>query len=122
MGWGKSVLLVMLLGSAVAYAVSPTVEPSTTAPATKPAGTKAVVIHIDGQINDFTRDTLAKRLAEARKRGADTVILQIDTYGGAVTSGLEMSAMLKRSTDLHTIAFVPEKAISAGTMIALAAN
>jgi membrane-bound serine protease (ClpP class) len=106
MGWGKLAFLLSLILSTFAMAEAP----------------KAVVIHIDGQINDYTRNTLEKRLAEARKLGAHTVILDLDTYGGAVTSGLEMSAMLKRSTDLHTIAYVKEKAISAGTMIALACN
>jgi membrane-bound serine protease (ClpP class) len=110
MGWGKIPLLILLL-CATAFA----------APTTAP-GAKAVVIHIDGQINDYSRDMLAKRLAEARKLGADTVILDLNTFGGAVTSGLEMSATLKRSTDLHTIAYVQEKAISAGTMIALACD
>lgn len=104
MRWGMLTCLILLLCSTIASAQN------------------AVVIHIDGQINDYTRETLKKRLADARKLGAQTVILDLDTYGGAVTSGLEMSAMIKRATDLHIIAYVNEKAISAGTMIALACN
>lgn len=95
----------------------------TTQPATQPSSDRrVVVIEIEGQINDFTRDQLAKRLGHARQMGVKHVILQIDTYGGAVHAGLEMSAMLKGQSDLHVIAYVPEKAISAGAMIALACN
>ncbi len=86
------------------------------------AAATAVVIRLDGQVNDYARDQLFKRFAIARQLGAHDIILEIDTYGGAVTSGLEISQFLKRQTDLHIVAFIPEKAISAGAMIALAAD
>jgi membrane-bound serine protease (ClpP class) len=96
--------------------------PLLAAPATSPSNSKAVVIRITGEINDYTEDQLAKHLEHARQLGAGVVILQLDTYGGMVTSGLDMSAMLKNASDLHTIAYVPQKAISAGAMIALACD
>jgi membrane-bound serine protease (ClpP class) len=67
-------------------------------------------------------DALVRRFDAARKLGARVIILQIDTYGGAVTAGLEISHFLKSQPNLHTIAYVPRKAISAGAMIALACN
>jgi membrane-bound serine protease (ClpP class) len=75
-----------------------------------------------GTIDEFNKASLIKRIEEARSLGADTVILQINTYGGLVTSGLDISSFLKRQNDLHIIGFVDEKAISAGAMIALACN
>lgn len=102
-----------------AHAAEPTTEPSATidrAPGT------AVVITIDGQIDDYTKGVLFRRFEKARALNADTVILQIDTYGGLVTSALEMSRFLKRQNDLRVVAFVHDKAISAGAMIALACD
>ncbi len=83
---------------------------------------KAVVISLNGEVDDWRRDAMERRFAEARRLGATVVILKVDTYGGLVTSGLDISRFIKRQTDLHTIAFVHDKAISAGAMIAMACN
>jgi membrane-bound serine protease (ClpP class) len=91
-------------------------------PATQPAGAKAAIIQITGEINDFNRDQLFQRFADARAAGAKTVILNLDTYGGLVTAGLEISRFLKRQDEVHTIAYVQDKAISAGAMIAMACD
>ncbi len=81
----------------------------------------AVVIQLEGEINDYTRDDLMRRFREARDMGAKAIILEIDSYGGLVTSGLETSRFIKQQ-DIPVYAFVKEKAISAGAMIALACN
>src|SRR5687768_6228569 len=98
-----------------------TAAATTSAPTTAPARS-AVVITVDGQIDDYTKGVMVRRFERARELGAGTVILQIDTYGGLVTAGLEMSRFLKRQDDLHVIALVNDKAISAGAMIALACD
>jgi membrane-bound serine protease (ClpP class) len=96
---------------------------SGTAPTTTySANPRAAVIVLDGMIDDFAKNLIEKRVAEARQLGVGTVILQIDTYGGLVTSGLDISRFLKRLDDLRVIALVDEKAISAGAMIALACD
>lgn len=84
--------------------------------------TPAVVITLDGVIDDYNRDALFKRFAAARKLGAKVVILKLDTPGGLVTSGLDISRFLKRQDDLHIVAFVHEKAYSAGIMVGLACD
>lgn len=94
---------------------------------TKPAAVfntpgPAVVIRLTGEVDNYQRDQLFRRFAKARTLGAKTIILEIDTYGGLVTSGLDISRFLKNQTDLHVIAFVNSKAISAGAMIALACD
>src|SRR6266550_1881295 len=76
--------------------------------------TPAAVVVLKGEIDDFNRDELFKRFATARASGARTVILKIDTYGGLVSAGLDISRFIKQQDDLHTIAFVHNKAISAG--------
>jgi membrane-bound serine protease (ClpP class) len=82
----------------------------------------AAVIALRGQIDEYNRDALERNFKSARAAGAKTIILQIDTYGGLVTAGLDISRFLKNQRDLHTIAFVDTKAISAGAMIAMACD
>src|SRR3954470_7823833 len=55
----------------------------------------AAVVVLKGQIDDFNRDELFKRFASARAAGAKTVVLRIDTYGGLVTAGLDISRFIK---------------------------
>lgn len=81
-----------------------------------------MVITLEGVVDDYSRDALFKRFEAARKLGAKVVILKLDTPGGLVTAGLDISRFLKRQDDLHVIAFVHEKAYSAGIMIGLACD
>src|SRR5687768_14123583 len=113
-----ALVLTLAPSAAVAQAASRPVDP---APVNRAPGA-AVVVTIDGPVDDYTRDRLFKRFEEARALGADTVILRVDTYGGLVTAGLDISRFLKRQDDLRVIAYVDDKAISAGAMIALAAD
>jgi membrane-bound serine protease (ClpP class) len=112
-------LLVLMLGTWAS--AQPTTAPAT-APAVPGAGTRVVVIPVEGMIDEFVRDTLRQRVQRAREMGATTIILKINTYGGLVTAGLDISRFLKQQSDLHTIAYINEKAISAGALIAVACN
>jgi membrane-bound serine protease (ClpP class) len=84
--------------------------------------TPAVVITLQGVIDEYSRDALFKRFAEARRLGAKVVILKLNTPGGLVIAGLDISRFLKQQDDLHIIAYVHEKAYSAGIMIGLACD
>jgi len=97
-------------------------RPLLSSPTTAPADPKAAVVIFQGDVDDFARDSLERRFVEARAAGAKTIILKLNTYGGLVTAGLDISGFIKRQTDLHTIAFVDEKAISAGALIAFACD
>ena len=46
----------------------------------------------------------------------------MNTPGGLVTAGLDISRFIRRQNDLHVIAYVSDKAFSAGAMIAVACN
>src|SRR4051812_16576132 len=91
----------------------------TTVPATSH---KAVVIAIDGKIDETTVRDVEKRFAQARQLGADTVILRLDTPGGLAIAGLDISRFLKQQDDLHVIAYVRRMALSAGIMVGMAAD
>lgn len=84
--------------------------------------TPAVIITLQGVIDDYNRDQLFKRFDDARKLGAKVVILKLNTPGGLVTAGLDISRFLKLQNDLHIVAFVDEKAYSAGIMVGLACD
>src|SRR5688500_2157969 len=115
----------MKLTSILALALSLTLTPVAAWGASPPpsaARETAVVISLSGTVDDFNRDALQRRFEKARRLGAGTVILEIDTYGGLVSSALDISRFIKNQTDLHSIAFVNSKAISAGALIALACD
>jgi membrane-bound serine protease (ClpP class) len=100
-------------------------EPSTvpaTAPASQPSLADAVIVGLDGEINEFTRASLIKRIEEARALGAGTVVIRLNTPGGMVGPALEITRYLKRQDDLRIIAYVDEMAYSAGAMIAVACD
>lgn len=87
-----------------------------------PSNKTAAVVRLSGEVDDYSRDMLMRRFHEAEAAGAKTVILEIDTYGGIVTSGMDISRFLRGQTHIHTIAYVDNKAISAGAMVAMACD
>ena len=99
---------------AVAYQPPPAYKPP-------PAG-KTAIVQLTGEINDYNKDRLFREFQQAKDMGAQTIILDLDTYGGLVTSGLEISRFMKRQDGIHVIAYVEDKAISAGAMIAMSCD
>ncbi len=91
-----------------------------TVPSTRPAST-AVVIPIRGQINDQSRDGFFRRLDRAKAMGAQAIIIELDTPGGALGPTFDITRTI-RGLDIRTIAFVNPRAYSAGSMIAVACN
>ena len=74
---------------------------------------------LDGMIDDFNRDSLIKRIDRARELGADTIILQIDTYGGLVTAGLDISRFKRNGLHIHVPSgAIPKDGPSAGVTMA----
>jgi len=93
------------------------------APSTPPAGsTPVAVVELKGTIDDYSYEQFVKRFEKARASGAKVIVVNLNTYGGLVTAGLDTSRFLKSQTDVRTVAFVGDKAISAGAMIALACD
>ena len=92
----------------------------------KTSGTPALagpvfVIPIHGTVSEPQFFFLRRALKEAQRANASAVVLDVDTFGGHVDSAMdEMDALL--STRIPTIAFVNTKAISAGSLISLAAK
>lgn len=85
-------------------------------------GRAVAIVSLKGEIDDYSRDNLLHRFEKARQTGAKVVIIDIDSPGGLVTSSLDISRFLKRQDDVHTIAFVRDKAYSGAAMVSLACN
>lgn len=88
-----------------------------------PAGRKAstvAILPIHGPIDNVTLVSLERRLRVARDRGADAVVLELDTPGGALDSTFEILELIRTEAPPNTVAWVRPKAFSAGTIIALA--
>ena len=85
-------------------------------------GAPAAIVSLTGEIDDYSANDLIRRFDRARESGAKVIIIDIDSPGGLVTSSLDISRHLKRDTDVHTIAFVRDKAYSGAAMVAMACN
>jgi len=79
------------------------------------------VVPIDGVIDLGLAPFLQRVLDDARRTGAAAVVLEIDTFGGRVDAAVQIRDALLR-TPVRTIAFVNQRAISAGALIGLAAG
>ena len=78
-------------------------------------------IAIEGVIDLGLAPFLARTLREAEEAGAAAVLLDINTFGGRVDAAVAMRDALLNSP-VRTIAFVNQRAISAGALIALACD
>jgi membrane-bound serine protease (ClpP class) len=63
-----------------------------------------------------------ERMIEMSDKPDAVLILKMDTFGGRVDAALNIVDILTRTQHLKTIAFVTDKAISAGALIALACH
>jgi membrane-bound serine protease (ClpP class) len=86
---------------------------------TQPAAPLVYVVPVEGIIDLGLAPFLARTIREASQAGAAAVVLDINTFGGRVDAAVAMRDTLINSP-VRTIAFVNQRAISAGALIALA--
>lgn len=78
-------------------------------------------IRIDGDINRQSQRRLVLGLEKAAEAGADYVLLDIDTYGGAVDAADSMRTAVL-GCGIPVVAFVNLQAASAGALISIACD
>jgi len=83
---------------------------------------RGALIPVTGEISDVTFDSIQRRVEQARAEGAEVIVFEIDTPGGAVVAALDICHYIMNLTDLHTVAWVNTQAISAGSMISMACD
>jgi membrane-bound serine protease (ClpP class) len=82
---------------------------------------KGAIIRLDAEVDDVMLRSIKRRVDTAGKLGCSVLIFDIDTFGGQVTSAIEISQYLKEITNhFITVAWVHPKAYSAGAMITAA--
>ena len=86
-----------------------------------PAGADIAVIPIEGEIYDFTLESLKRRIDRAVAAGASLIVLEINSPGGYVTSALNIAKEIK-SCPKPTVAWINREAYSGGILIASGAN
>ena len=85
------------------------------------SGPVVYAIAIEGMIDLGLAPFLARTIREAEEAGAAAVLLDINTFGGRVDAAVAMRDTLLNSP-VRTIAFVNQRAISAGALIAIACD
>lgn len=86
------------------------------------AGDRMVfVVPVEGEFEAALHLFMVRAMREAHDRGADAVILDMDTLGGRVDAAMNIRDVLMESR-IKTYTYVNSKAISAGSFIAVATD
>ena len=89
--------------------------------AAKDESSKAYVIPIKGEINRATYNYVKDVMKDLNKENVDAIIFEIDTYGGLIDQAEKIKNLII-SSPIPTIAYVNNKAESAGVLITIAAE
>jgi len=79
---------------------------------------KVFVAYIDGEIDMGLAPYVSRVVSEAEQENAETIIFKINTFGGRVDAATQIKDAII-GTNILTIAFVNNRAISAGALISL---
>ncbi len=83
---------------------------------------KSAIVYVHGEV-DYALSSFVKRaIEECKEKKINTIIFDINTFGGRVDSALEISDSIVNLEKIHTISYISVKAISAGALIALSSN
>jgi membrane-bound serine protease (ClpP class) len=86
------------------------------------AGAQGAILTLHDEITDITTESLRRRIDQARAVGASTIILDMNTPGGLVTSSIEIADLLRNLEGIKTIAWVNTTAHSGGALVACACD
>ncbi|MFV2070336.1 MAG: nodulation protein NfeD [Pirellulales bacterium] len=81
-----------------------------------------VLIRFEGPITPLLEQYFYRKLDDAKKRGADLIIVEIDSPGGFLDASLNIAERLRDLSWAHTVAFVPGEALSGAAITALACD
>ncbi|MBE0570164.1 MAG: nodulation protein NfeD [Ignavibacteriaceae bacterium] len=79
---------------------------------------KVHIAYIEGDIDLGLAPYISRVVSDAEKDNADAIVFKINTFGGRVDAATQIKDAII-GTDLLTIAFINNRAISAGALIAL---
>ncbi len=123
----RLIAMLCLLSGALALAATPKPTPSalpTAVPAAAPAGAEVLHLRVDGIINAASAGYVSEGIADAQKRGAAALVIELDTPGGFLDSAKQITKDLL-GAPVPVIVYVGPSgatATSAGVFITLAAH
>lgn len=79
------------------------------------------VVPIKGEINNATFNFVEHQIEKLNNENAAAIIFEIDTYGGLVDAAIKIKDAIIAS-NIPTISFVNNKALSAGVLITIASD
>ena len=77
--------------------------------------------YIDSDIDLGLAPYVSRVISEAEQNNADAIVFKINTFGGRVDAATQIKDAIL-SSKILTIAFINNRAISAGALIALSCN
>ncbi|QDU35481.1 hypothetical protein KS4_35640 [Poriferisphaera corsica] len=92
--------------------------------ATKPSGSTIAVIPVETEIYSFVKTSMERRVQRAVDSGASLIVFEFNTFGGELPAALEIAKFIKDpvKVPVETIAWVNNKAYSAGILLASACD
>lgn len=85
--------------------------------------TSAFVIPVREPISEKTYEAIERKLVRCQASGAQLIVLDMDTWGGEAGAAHDLARMLKtEAREIRVVCYVRTRAISAGSMIALACD
>ncbi|MBC8590770.1 NfeD family protein [Wansuia hejianensis] len=79
------------------------------------------IVPIKGEINRATKNYVKDVINDLNNQDVEAVIFEIDTYGGLIDEAIDIKDLII-STNIPTISFVNNKAVSAGVLITIASE
>jgi membrane-bound serine protease (ClpP class) len=113
----KSPILLAALVALAAGAAAP--GPVARAPQSEAARSGTVIAPIRGPLSESMLALTVRAIRRAHQANAAAIVFEIDTEGGEVGLMDRLIDEIERAQDLRTIAFVTQKAASAGALIAI---
>ncbi|PIC72071.1 hypothetical protein CSV77_02355 [Sporosarcina sp. P16b] len=86
------------------------------------AETKVYRVPLHQEVEKGLHAFLQRSFKEAKAEGAETIVLDIDTPGGFVDAADQIAKLMKTTDDVKIIAFINDRALSAGAFLALYAD
>ena len=78
-----------------------------------------MLIRFEGPITPMLQQYLERKLEIAREKGADLLIVEIDSPGGMLDPSKAVAARLRDINWAHTVAYIPRQGLSGAAIVAL---
>lgn len=85
------------------------------------SGAVVFIVPVHGDVNPVLDVVMARAIRQAARENAAAIVFDMDTFGGGLDSAIRIRDRLV-TLDIPTFTFVNNKAISAGSLIALATD